>query len=445
MKYDLRVGDSLETLKEFSDNSVEALISDPPGAIRFMNRDWDSDRGGRKEWVAWLASILTECLRVLKPGAYGLVWSIPRRAHWTALACEDAGFEVRDTIVHVQGQGMAQGLNVSESIKSKDLDEEAEIWDGWGSRLKPSQEIWWLMQKPLSEKTITENVLRWGTGAIHIDAARIPTGDSLSGGAATKGNTQGTRHEGWERPWMANDEARAKSVESIKENVAKAEKLGRWPANVVFSHADECGVDGCVEDCPVAELDRQTIGLHPSGNKKDVGVGKDSEYLATSYHMSYAGRANRDFGDQGGASRFFYCAKASTKEKFFYCSLCQAVFPLKDRRRHGPGVKGHTKHSAVFHPTQKPLKLMRYFVKLLTPDEGTVLDPFMGSGSTGVAAKKEGFGFVGIDSDPRFVEIARYRLKVDPSQSKAYWSEKVSVAPEEDQEEVTGGVLDLFL
>jgi DNA modification methylase len=565
-------GDALDVLKTLADNSADSLVTDPPAGIEFMGRKWDSDKGGRKQWVAWLTEILVEAMRVLKPGAHGLVWALPKTAHWTGWALEEAGFEVRDNIVdHINGQGMPKSLNVSKAIDKaagaerevvgekvspdgipyskrkkrfqtdSSMEEwkrpgdvnprteitapatpEAEQWDGWGTGMKPSQEIWWLVRKPLSEKNIVANVLKWGVGAINIDAARIGTGDSLGGGAATKGLTLGTRHEGWERPWMGDEEARAKSVKSIKANVARAESRGRWPSNVIFSHIEgepcpdcdgageqrgkhhpechneehkiegerrevcvchpDCPVqdpepllvcmtcrgtgevggcrcygskrvdvprgkhakayetdgneivgyggglkhlgrtvgyvdeDGketvedweCVPHCPVRQLDEQSI----AGGMHGAGVAREKEvfgiYEASSYDMS-GSRSMSRFGDSGGASRFFYCPKAWTNERYFLCRTCGGVYPRKQIRAHKK-----LKHDIFQHPTQKPLALMEYLIRLVTPPGGTVLDPFCGTGTTGVAAQGQGFDFVGIDMDEEAVQIATYRTSNDP-------------------------------
>ena len=562
-------GDALSILKTLESNSADSLVTDPPAGIEFMGRKWDSAKGGRKQWVAWLTEILTEVFRVLKPGAHGLVWSLPRTSHWTAWALEDAGFEIRDNIVnHVNGQGFPKSQNIGKAIdkaagKEREVvgtkvglpgysmapgkgratmnsaedgslnnsekecqvtapaTPEAEQWEGFGSALKPSQEVWWLVRKPLSEKTIAANVLKWGTGALNIDGCRIGTEDSLGGGAATKGLTIGTRHEGWERPWMGDEEARAKSVESIKANVAKAEVLGRWPANVMFSHIEsepcpdcdgtgeqrgehhpechneehkiegerrevcvchlDCPVqdpepflvcmtcrgtgeiggcrcygskrvdvprgkhakayetdgneivgyggglkhlgrtvgyvdeDGketvedweCVPHCPVRLLDEQSgdRGMHSAGSKGKAPPSLGG-YEASSFHLNIP-RENTRFGDTGGASRFFYCPKAHNNERYFLCRTCDAVYPRKQIQAHKK-----LKHDIFQHPTQKPLALMEYLIRLVTPSGGTVLDPFCGTGTTGAAA--QGFDFVGIDMDEEAVRIAQYRTSNDP-------------------------------
>ena len=151
-------GDCQHKLKDFADDSFDALITDPPAGISFMAKHWDKDKGGRVHWIAWMQSVMQDCLRVLKPGAHGLVWALPRTSHWTATALENARFEIRDSMVHIFGSGFPKSLNLRE---------------GKGTALKPAHENWILVRKPLGEKTVARNVLEHGTGALNIDASRI--------------------------------------------------------------------------------------------------------------------------------------------------------------------------------------------------------------------------------------------------------------------------------
>ena len=195
--YLLLRGEALATLRLLDSDSVDALVTDPPSSVHFMGREWDSDKGGRGPWVAWLAEVMAEALRVLRPGGQGLVWALPRRAHWTAWALEDAGFEVRDCIQHHFGSGFPKNHNVAKAIDKAAgaerpctregvvqrgrgaefqtnasssrprYDEavtlEAKRWEGWGTALKPSTEFWWLVRKPLDSSvwriTLTKEVL----------------------------------------------------------------------------------------------------------------------------------------------------------------------------------------------------------------------------------------------------------------------------------------------
>lgn len=208
----VKVGDNLQILKGIAENSIDALVTDPPAGIAFMGKEWDEDKGGRDHWITWMTGVMTASLRVLKPGGHALIWSLPRTSHWTALAVENAGFEIRDVVTHIFGTGYPKSLDVARAIDAasgfegeatgdtvvvrppwakwergsgyksetkvqqvKKLSDAAKKWEGFGTGLKPAAEFWLLCRKPLSEKTIAENVLRWGTGAISIDKCRINT------------------------------------------------------------------------------------------------------------------------------------------------------------------------------------------------------------------------------------------------------------------------------
>ena len=187
--------DCLEMLKTLESNSVDAVITDPPAGIAFMSKDWDKDKGGRDKWIAWMTEVMTECNRVLKHGGHAIVWALPRTSHWTAMAIEDAGFEIRDVIHHIFNQGFSKSMNVGKALDKK-LGNEREVvgkskrhnskefggekygkyqggvpcatkgkseWEGWGTHLKPAAEHWILARKPIAEKTIVEQVLKTGT------------------------------------------------------------------------------------------------------------------------------------------------------------------------------------------------------------------------------------------------------------------------------------------
>ncbi len=305
---------------------------------------------GRGEFIVTMIAIFSEALRVLRPGAHALVWAIPRTSHWTATALEDAGFEIRDVIHHLFGTGYPKSRNV----------------DGRGTTLKPAAEHWILARKPLAG-TVTANVQAHATGTLNIDECRI-------GGVG-----------------------------------------GRWPANVVLSHSEGCGPDVpvsaetistarwvCAPGCAVAELDTQSGTLKSGSMAAGVYAGRKG----TVYSRD-AGRplAADIIGSTGGASRFFYCAKPSPAEREAGCE----DLPVQPDGEAGAGRRNH-------HPTVKSVGdddkpgLMRWLVRLVTPTGGVVLDPFMGSGSTGMAAVLEGFKFVGIERDPAYKQIADARI-----------------------------------
>jgi site-specific DNA-methyltransferase (adenine-specific) len=358
-----------------------------------MGKAWDEDKGGRRQWIAWMASVMAEALRVLKPGGHALVWALPRTSHWTATALEDAGFEVRDCLVHVFGSGFPKSQNVAIAIdKSKgamgargrrasfvgnlaqgeDVDRAmampahepitdlAKQWQGWGTALKPASEHWWLVRKPLIG-TVAASVERYGTGALNIDASRVPA--------------QG-------RPLIESKAEKSVSAYGDGLNGSRAVGLtdtGRWPPNLLLSHTEDCAEGACADGCAVAEMDRQS-----GTTKSRIGKPRGSATSGDGWGMTATGA---EYEDSGGASRFFpmfrYQAKPSKSEK------------------------GATN----VHPTVKPIALMDWLIRLVTPPGGVVLDPFLGSGTTGVAAVKGGFGFIGIEREAEYLAIARARIE----------------------------------
>jgi len=586
-------GDCLERLSEMQTASLDSLVTDPPAGIAFMGKAWDSDKGGRAQWIAWMTEVMRECLRVLKPGAHGLVWALPRTSHWTATALEDAGFEVRDVVTHLFGTGFPKSLDVSKaidraagaervvvglkkyadgatymggeksgrfgmmsegqargpSLETTPATDAAKQWQGFGTALKPAVEIWLLVAKPfttvpldatishanqllrdfvcqmlhvkfadqcstsnlrdlgagcdfaqwiavvltspqsgdssdetdmfrlpamaetilsiaalwngilsvafcrqstfttetetalttelktlsylispitqacttrgetnqsgemsaaivvrrflesvlaklsafpgisvpesvstpaessvlplppwqkyesainkvassehyilirspLGEKTVAANVLKHGTGGINIDGCRIGTTEALG----RMNNVPSTFNHANATPYVDNSRG-----------------LGRFPSNLIL------------DEEAAALLDEQS-GILKSGELKGYvsGGGSKSGHLAG----KKARLIEKSTKYSGGASRYFYCAKASKADK---------------------GADN-------VHPTVKSTALMRYLLRLVTPPGGTVLDPFMGSGSTGVAAKAEGFGFIGIEQDAEYLAIAARRM-----------------------------------
>ena len=402
-------GDCLEVLKRLQRESVDALVTDPPAGISFMGKDWDGDKGGREGWVKWMTEVMAECHRVLKPGAHGLVWALPRTSHWTATALEDAGFEIRDCIYHLFGQGFPKSLDISKAIDkaagaerevvgfnpwtnskleagngitglkqagsrvggydgervdspiTAPATDDAKKWQGFGTALKPAAECWWLVRKPISEKNVAANVLRHGTGGLNIDGCRIGTTKSVPASAAA--------------PRAANATGYGATT-ALECRSGMDPNTGRFPSHLVLSHSPHCTDEQCDIECAIDQLDRQsgtlTSGSRASGVRKGVG-----------YHGGKGDGGPAIDASSGGASRFFYCAKISPSER-------------------GEGNN---------HPTVKPQKLMRYLARLITPPGGTVLDPFMGSGSTGMAALSEGFQFIGIEREPEYFEIAQKRVE----------------------------------
>jgi len=331
--YWIENADSALLLPTLPAASVDALVTDPPAGIGFMGKEWDKDKGGRDKWIAWLAGILRECRRLMKPGAYGWVWAIPRTSHWTAMACEDAGFAVRDVMTHVQSQGFP---------KSRAL-------------LKPAAEHWILIKAP--------GELR----ELRIDECRIAAqaGDIKPFGSPKKSvGGIGNRTDVDRDQFVAHD-------------------AGRWPANFALSHCEDC-TDTCVEDCPVRLLDEQSGEL--KSGKMQAGTVRSTRQGVALGAMPATTKLDTH-GDSGGASRFFYQAKPSTKER---------SLGLPDRNT---------------HPTVKSIALMRHLIRLIAAPGSLILDPFTGSGSTAVAAVEEGCRFVGIEQDPQHAETARLRAQ----------------------------------
>jgi site-specific DNA-methyltransferase (adenine-specific) len=271
------------------------------------------------------------------------------------------------------GDGTVIGLGHSGELRSGGHTDASAKWAGWGTALKPGREPIVVARKPL-DGTVATNVLEHGTGAINIDGCRIATTDNLNGGAHAIDGAE--RHDGAEN-WRYK----------IGGAGEYTQPTGRWPANVIFTHSAACDDgDACVCDCPVRQLDEQS-GITTSGAMKREVEG----YEGTSTTPFLRGRSgpSNQHGGTGGASRFFYTAKTSRKERNAGC----------ERLENGND-----------HPTVKPIELMRYLVRLVTPPGGLVLDPFTGSGSTGCAAILEGCRFIGIDLERHHIDIAGARM-----------------------------------
>ncbi len=390
-------GDSREILAELDTASVDSIVADPPAGIGFMGAAWDRDKGGRLAWIAWLAGLLEEARRVVKPGGWALLWALPRTSHWTATALEEGGWVIRDVLTHVQGQGFPKSLNLE---------------GGKGTALKPASEHWILARSPLGEKTVAANVARWGVGALEIDRSRIP----LEAGASLV------------RPAIAREEG--STLFPGLGVGAQEEPEGRWPPNFLLSHAPACGLEECSPLCPVEELDRQAGGERlivdgsAAWNGKGIGYqggaapGREwaprppARAGASSFFPSFRWDKDLDFP-------FLYAAKASREERERGCEALPLRSPGEvtgGRKEGSAGLSspragaGRTAGARNFHPTIKSLALMRWLVRLITPPRGTVLDPFMGSGTTGAAACGEGFRFVGIEREAGYLEIARARI-----------------------------------
>ncbi len=343
----------------------DSCVTDPPYELGFMGRAWD------KSGVSFQVGTWRAVYGALKPGAHLLAFGGTRTVHRIACAIEDAGFEIRDQIQWLYGSGFPKSRNVSKEMEKEAYFEEAERWQGWGTGLKPACEPIVVARKPLSESTVAANVLKYGTGAINVDASRVRR-------AADDRFDYG----------VDGDEAQTTGESGIYGKFAAVTPYaphaeGRWPANVILGCACEVEHD---EGCAVRLLDEQSGVLTSNGQARPYRRGENNVY----------GKFNPDAmapprqTSKGGASRFFYCAKAT-----------------KEERRGGS------------HPTVKPVALMRYLVRLVTPKAGRVLDPFAGTFKTGEGCVFEGFDFTGVELEEGNCTTGRLRLK----RARGEWAE----------------------
>jgi site-specific DNA-methyltransferase (adenine-specific) len=332
----IRRGDALKRLRRVGDNVFHSMVTDPPAGVLAIGTKtkWDHDHGGRDKWIAWMQEIMAEAHRTLRPGAYGVVWSLPRTQHWTTMALENAGFEIVDVVVHLFSRSLIKGMDASKALdgylgwprktvgknknhRKKNVDGAgfvynsnthdtvstvplAKAWEGWRSNLKPSAESWILVRKPLDGNT-AENILKHGTGGVRV-------------GKKNKDKIQG---------------------------------------NSVLSHDTACTKSKCVNECMIRALGKRNA--------------QALKYFTVLEPFD---------------SAFVYDDKVSRKER-----------------------------GTNRHPTLKTDALMRFLVRLVTPKRGYVLDPFMGSGSTGVACIPLGYSFYGIEKEKEHYTTAKFRCK----------------------------------
>lgn len=366
--YQLHMGKCESILKNLPDNSVDSIVTDPPYGLNFMGKKWDYQVPTVEQWA--------ECLRVLKPGGHLLAFGGSRTYHRLAVNIEDAGFEIRDQIMWLYGQGFP---------KSKNLTGEHE---GKGTALKPAHEPIVMAKKP-SQGTVENTVIEFGTGALNINLCRISGNDELSGGSGS-----------------LLSHVRDGKIPECAEWTGSEE--GRWPANVMHD-----GSDSVLEAFPTTKSGSNTI-KRASGSDCYGNSGP-----SLNRESRPAGSAQLFYGDEGSAARFFYCAKVSRTERdegldrFVKVSASDMTGGRKEGSaglndpRAGAGRTSGAKND---HPTVKPVALMRYLCRLITPLGGKVLDPFMGSGTTGKAALLEGFEFIGIELDPDYLVTAAARI-----------------------------------
>ena len=432
MKNKILCGDSLEVLKDFEDNYFDSVVTDPPYGLAFMGKKWDYDVPKVDLWK--------EVYRVLKPGGHILSFAGSRTYHRMAVNIEDAGFEIRDMLGWLYGSGFPKSHNIGKALDKlqgsitpslptepmkkkgevgeisknrrcsickkalssgnpckcdrtyKPNTKEAKQWEGWGTALKPAHEPIVMARKPFNT-TVAENVLTHGTGGINIDECRVGTETITQHGRKKKEGT------GWKNHWH-NEVEKGKSWE------------GRFPSNIIHDGSEE-----------VLEI------FPESKSQKNYNVKRKETQSVALSGKNYARTALEEgYNDKGSAARFFYCAKASKAER---------NMGLDDYEEKPMGMSNRAKHRSTlddshdiglnrvinrknYHPTVKPIKLMEYLVRLVTPKEGIVLEPFAGSGTTLIACKQQGFNYIGIEREQEYCDIAEARLKGVQIQGKLF-------------------------
>lgn len=443
--YEIHHGRCERVLSQYPDNTFDSCVTDPPYGLSFMNKHWDYDVPSVEIW--------REILRVMKPGAHLLAFGGTRTFHRMAVNIEDAGFEIRDTLMWVYGSGFPKSLDVSKAL-DKEVGAEREVigvkpghegfanrgnmssvqsfkgtlgdkggfarpwmddpekveryhqatapssdsakqWDGWGTALKPAWEPIIMARKPL-EGTVAQNVTKWGTGGLNIDASRVKINEEVDdprlGG---KGN------------WKTDKAAKNVYNGGYRGNEISSSSKGRWPANVLHDGSDE--VVSMFPDSDGQQGD--VLGTEPSRTGDNGIYGK---------YDRVNGFVSRE--DSGSAARFFYCAKTSREDREEGCHKLNKKILAQGNQAQAQAQRGELDHAGNSgmntvhklhnnHPTVKPTELMRYLVKLVTPRGATCLDPFMGSGSTGKAAILEHINFIGIEDNEEYLPIAESRLR----------------------------------
>lgn len=405
MRTEIIHGDCLQVMKSMGPDTYTAVCTDPPAGISFMGKAWDHDKGGRKQWIAWMTEVAAECLRVCKPGAHALVWALPRTAHWTATAWEDAGWEVRDVVDFVHGVGFPKALAVDKAIDKKagakrevvrkstsnqmalkpgvstyvgkfqerpeapyvtaPATPDAKTWAGYASALKPAHEDWILLRKPL-DGTIAENCVKHGCGALAIDGSRVGTDTVM-------------QHQKDMTPYHGNKLGAAHTHTTGITTTTS----GRWPANLCHDSSPEV----------LAEFAKAVVSSSPA------------RFFASCP------------AESGDYPPFWYGAKACRreKEKGLEGEEKKDLMYTQDEwtRTHMKSEATQSRNpSTNGHPTVKSLSLMRWLLGLVKmPSDNLILDCFAGTGTTLIAANQLGMDAIGIEQDEEYVRIANLRMK----------------------------------
>jgi len=432
-----------------------AIVTDPPAGIAFMGKAWDKDKGGRDKWIAWMAEVAAECLRVCKPGAHALVWALPRTSHWTATAWEDAGWEVRDRVAFAFGSGFPKSQAIGKALDKKagakrevvgasgngslfspavphfmvsagvvnenryadnmitaPATDDAKTWEGYGTALKPAMEDWWVLRKPISEKSIAENCVKHGCGALNIDGSRVGTDTrTFSGHKGPQGITAGASIGGTQGGY------------NFKPG-PETTVTGRWPANLCHDGSPEV-----LAEFGKAGVSKSMASGYNMERGKDASIpaGCAGGTIKSGVHFEDKGTPARFFKccplESGDYPPFLYGAKAGRKEK-------EKGLEGEEKKRGGClvgnryetnnkiGARPDIEVSPVAngHPTVKSLSLMRWLCGLVKmPGYNRILDCFCGTGTTIIAAGQLGMEADGIEQDEEYIRIANLRLKAASS------------------------------
>jgi site-specific DNA-methyltransferase (adenine-specific) len=460
------VGNSVEYLQRVPDNSVDACVCDPPyglgdePSVADVMKDWLDGRDYQpkgtgflgKEWDAFVPGpeIWKQVIRVLKPGGYLIAFFGTRTYDWGTMAIRIAGFEIIDQLDWIYGSGFPKGQDLSKGIDKKlgvydqrevigekvagidkaghgqlqaalptgrnenglidvtaPASEEAAAWEGWNTQMKPAHEPMCLARKPM-EGTFVENVLKHGTSALNIDESRIgfgkqgryPTNVIL--GHLDDCKVVGTEVVKRSLSVVVDRGKKRDGLSAMHTEDGEGMTCYRGTSKHVGDVEEEVDKWECAEGCPVLEMGNQ------SGESKSRPSAGNAGTLDEKGNTSFGTmkRVGSSHSDSGTAARFFYSPKAQTKHRWAYCKTCDLVFKHISRETFAE----HDGHDVLSHPTQKPIKLMEYLIRLVTQKGGVVLDPYCGTGTTAVAAKRLGYNFVTCELSPDYAQIASARV-----------------------------------